>query len=114
MRIQTYIEEAVVGIVILAVTLAALGSIVRPAISPLGYAGANIGSFLDLVWLAVSAGLIIYGISKDKPGFIFAPFIFGICWFGASVATRWRLQASIDPKVWSAPLSSEATRSAFS
>jgi hypothetical protein len=111
MRIKNYIEEIVAGLLILAVGLGALGWGLRPLVfplAPLAMVGINVFAIVEFFWIAILAGLIAFGILRNKPGLILAPFIFHLCWFGASVASHRALLASLDPKVWSAPISEEA------
>jgi hypothetical protein len=113
MRFKNYIIETVAGLVILVVGLAALGWGLRPLVfplAPLAMVGINVFAIVEFCWIAILAGLIIFGIFKNKPGLILAPFIFHLCWFGASVASHRAFLAGLDPKVWSTAISEAAHR----
>lgn len=110
MRTRTLTQQTVFGIVILAATFGVLASATFPLML-LAYAAPLISAFLNVAWLAVFFGVTIYGIGWSKPGFVIAPFLFAVLWLGASATMRWRLQASIDPIVWNAPTSFDASAS---
>ena len=113
MRFRNYIQDTVTGFLFLMVSLAALGWGLRPLVFPLvplAMVGINVFAIVEFFWLATLAGLIIFGIFKNKPGLVLAPFIFHLCWFGASVASHRAFLAGLDPKVWSTAISEEARR----
>jgi hypothetical protein len=103
-----FIEDAALGVAILATVVFMLGSIRVPLLL-VAFTGNTISSLANVVWFATLAGFVVLGGAKSKPGFALAPLMFAVVWFGASVATRSWLQASIDPKVWSTPVSPEAS-----
>jgi hypothetical protein len=105
MRILT---QTVVGIVILAVTFGLIGLLKFPVLV-LAFIAPPISGALNLVWFAVIIGLVICGVRWSKPGLAFAPVLFLVVWACAAVVSQWRLQESIDPKVWDRPTSPEAS-----
>jgi hypothetical protein len=100
--------QIVVGIVILAVTFGLLGTARFPVLV-LAFVAPSIAGLLNFVWFAVIIGLVIGGVRWSKPGLALAPVLFAALWIGAAVVSQWRLQASIDPKVWNRPTSPEAS-----
>jgi hypothetical protein len=111
MRFRNYIQDTVAGLLVLVVSLAALGWGLRPLVfplAPLAMVGINVFAIVEFCWIAILAGLIVFGIFKNKPGLILAPFIFHLCWLGASVASHRAFLAGLDPKVWSTAISEEA------
>jgi hypothetical protein len=100
--------QIVLGIVILAVTFGLLGAARFPVLL-LAFVAPSIASLLNVVWFAVIVGLVICAAKWSKPGLALAPVLFVALWIGAAVLSQWRLQASIDPKVWHRPISPEAS-----
>ncbi len=108
MRTLTITLETVLGIVILSVVVGVLASMKFPLLL-LAYAAPGVSSLMNVLWMVVILGMIKSGFKWSKPGFAIAPFLFAALWFGASVVDQSKLEASIDPKVWNAPISSEAS-----
>jgi hypothetical protein len=75
----------------------------------LAFIAPPISGALNLVWFAVIIGLVICGVRWSKPGLALAPVLFLVVWACAAVVSQWRLQESIDPKVWDRPTSPEAS-----
>src|ERR1700761_1956003 len=98
MRFKNTINQAVAGLLVLVVGFAALGWVLRPLVYPLiplAMVGINVFAIVEFFWIATLAGLIIFGVVKNKPGLILAPFIFHLGWFGASVASHRAFLASL-------------------
>jgi hypothetical protein len=102
------LTQTVVGIVILAVTFGLIGLLKFPVLV-LAFIAPPISGALNLVWFAVIIGLLICGVRWSKPGLALAPMLFLVVWACAAVVSQWRLQESIDPKVWDRPTSPEAS-----
>src|SRR5262245_55319626 len=101
------LTQTVLGFVFLATLLGVvLASTKFPALLLLMAPAINF--LLNILWMGAALGMIIYGISRSKPGLAIAPILFAALWLAASVADRWRLATSLDPKVWDAPTSSDA------
>jgi hypothetical protein len=107
MRILGIAAQIVLGLVILTVTLGVLGGLPFPVLL-LSFVAPSVAGMLNLVWFGVIMGLVIWGVARSMPGLVTAPVVFATLWAGASVANRWRLQESIDPKVWNSSISPEA------
>ncbi|WP_426529013.1 hypothetical protein [Bradyrhizobium sp. McL0615] len=102
------LTQTVVGIVILAVTFGLIGLLKFPVLM-LAFIAPPISGALNLVWFAVIIGLVICGLRWSKPGLALAPVLFLVVWACVAVVSQWRLQESIDPKVWDRPTSPEAS-----
>jgi hypothetical protein len=102
------LAQTVVGLVILAVTFGLIGLLKFPVLA-LSFVAPQISGALNLVWFAVIIGLVICGVRWSKPGLALAPVLFLVVWADAAVVSQWRLQESIDPKVWDRPTSPEAS-----
>jgi hypothetical protein len=100
--------QVVFGVVILALALGLLDA-ARFPLFLLAYAAPLIAGLLNIAWFAVIIGLVICGVTWSKPGLALAPLLFAALWIGAAVLSQWRLQESIDPKVWLRPTSPEAS-----
>jgi hypothetical protein len=111
MRVRAYFGQTIIGLAILALTLGALGWVIRPVVFPLvllAMVGINVFAILQFLWIAAIAALIVCGIFLNKPGLILAPAIFHLGWFIASVANQRQFLANLDPKVWNGTISPEA------
>ncbi|MBB4423487.1 hypothetical protein GGD66_002027 [Bradyrhizobium sp. CIR48] len=100
--------QIVVGLLILTVAFVLLGVVQFPVLM-LAFVAPTIAGLMNFVWFAVMIGLVIYGMARSKPGLALSPLVFIAIWAGASVVGQWRLQKSIDPKVWDRPISPEAS-----
>jgi hypothetical protein len=101
------------GLSILIVTIGVLTFIqflvLRPPISPLMmFVWPFLYIGLNIAWIAVFLGMIVYGGVRSRPDLAFAPFIFAAIWMTASAAQRWWLQASLNPQIWSSSVSQDA------
>jgi hypothetical protein len=75
----------------------------------LAFIAPPISGALNLVWFAVIIGLVICAVRWSKPGLALAR-CFSLSFGPArAVVSQWRLQESIDPKVWDRPTSPEAS-----
>jgi hypothetical protein len=63
---------------------------------------------LNVLWLSVLLGMLLWGAYRSKPGYVAAPFVFLALWFGTSLVTRMAVEVQIDPRVWAAPITPEA------
>ncbi|WP_035675158.1 hypothetical protein, partial [Bradyrhizobium liaoningense] len=100
--------QLAVGITILTVTLGLLCVVQFPVLL-LAFLAPIIATLFNLIWFGVIIALVICGIAWSKPGLSLAPLLFVALWAGAAIFSQWRLQASIDPKVWERPISPEAS-----
>jgi hypothetical protein len=101
-------KQIAIGLVVLALTFGSLATARFPVLL-LAYAAPSIATLFNVVWFAVIIGLVICAATWSKPGLALAPAIFVVLWAGAAVLSQWRLQASIDPKVWLRPIGLEAS-----
>lgn len=100
--------QVVVGIIIIAVAFGLLGMARFPVLL-LSFVAPQIGGLANFVWFAIIIGLVICGVTWSKPGLALAPVLFAMLWAGAAVRSQWRLQESIDPKVWNHQIAPEAS-----
>lgn len=99
--------QLAVGITILVATLGllALGPFFTPGgLFVLLWLSPIVNGLANLVWFSVIGAMVIYGVSRSKPGLALAPLVFAMLWAGAAVVSQLRLQASIDAKVWDRPI----------
>ncbi|MGX1323645.1 hypothetical protein AB7M17_007098 [Bradyrhizobium sp. USDA 377] len=84
----------IVGLVILAAVYGLLGTSSFPVQFMHIIAGG-----LNVVWMTVVIGMMTFGAIRKQPGLIAAPPLFFAIWFGASVWSRYQVEATTDPSL---------------
>ncbi|WP_139031530.1 hypothetical protein [Bradyrhizobium sp. ORS 375] len=84
------------GLIILAAVYGGLGVTPFPAawflfLAPLLFTA------LNAAWIAVAAGVLMYGMARNRPGLMAAPPVFFACWCAASIVDRTMVASSADP-----------------
>ncbi|MBR1172898.1 hypothetical protein JQ617_02935 [Bradyrhizobium sp. KB893862 SZCCT0404] len=91
-----HIVTLIIGLVILAAVFGALGTSSFPVLA-LAFLMHIIVGGLNIVWMIVVLGMMMYGALRKHPGLIAAPPVFFAIWFGASVWSRYHVEATTDP-----------------
>ncbi|MGL9616919.1 hypothetical protein QRQ56_02870 [Bradyrhizobium sp. U531] len=91
-----HIVTLIIGLVILAAVFGALGTSSFPVMA-LAFLMHIIVGGLNVVWMIVVLGMMMYGALRKHPGLIAAPPVFFAIWFGASVWSRYHVEATTDP-----------------
>jgi len=91
-------RDLLIGLVILSVVYATLASWSFPVMVIAFLLHVILGG-LNLVWIAVIVGMMLFGAFRKHPGLVAAPPLFFAVWFGVAVANRYQVAAQTDPSL---------------
>ncbi|WP_063682743.1 hypothetical protein [Bradyrhizobium stylosanthis] len=91
-----HVVTLIIGLMILAAIFGALGTSSFPVMA-LAFLMHIIVGGLNVVWMIAVLGMMMYGALRKHPGLIAAPPVFFAIWFGASVWSRYHVEATTDP-----------------
>lgn len=93
-----HIVTLILGLAILAAVYWLLGSRSFPVLA-LAFLMHIIAGGFNVVWMIVVMGMMMFGAIRKHPGLIAAPPLFFAIWFGASVWSRYQVEATTDPSL---------------